>query len=641
MFDVGRSSQVLGEDEKSYYVKSKLTDGCHVLDGAVRTGVLVSGDRALLIDCCDTVNAARLAELGVESVEMILCTQFRRPHTAGVYSFIEEGTQLIAPQAERELFEHPEKYWNDPANRWHLYHHRPGPLVPVKPMRVYRTVQEGDVIEWEGFAIRVLETTGPTDGSVSYVVETRGKKLCFSGNIILARGQIPDIYSLQKHEGDFGDYHGFMGARKELRAGLDKLLCEHPDTLVPSIGPIIEDPPAAIALLQQRLDAVWQNYAALSCMHYYSPGLLDEPGQEPSNLLDTGSSPPPDFIRHGEYTSFALFSETGAILLTDCGNELVVDQVKQWMDEGVISALDLCFITHYHDDHVNALVQLREAFDCPVAACEQQAEIIEHPERFFLPCIAPVSTRVDRKTKDGESWNWHEFKLTAYHLPGQTFYHGGLLVEGRGGRYFLSGDSGGPKGIDDHCCQNRVFLGKSRGFRRCVELWREADADLIFNSHQFGGFHYGSDELDCIDRVLEEREALCRELLPWPDPNFGLDENWVHTYPYEQDVEPGASFSVDVRFTNHGAESVVADVEPVLPDGWLWDEARSGSKVTVPAHTDGSTEAFTKNPDKAASVCVGVPADATDGKYVIPFRVTWGDRYLGQFRCAIVNVGQA
>lgn len=605
-----------------------LPDNVHVLDGAVRTGVLVCGDRALLIDCCDTVTPDRLAELGVKTVEMILCTQFRRTHMAGAYPFVEQGTSLVVPERERNLFEHPDDYWNDPANRWHLYHHRPGPLVPGKSIRVDRTVQEGAMIEWESFAIRVLETTGPTDGSVSYVVETGGRRLCFSGNVILAGGKIPDIYSLQKHEGDVGDYHGFMGARKELRAGLDRLRSEQPDLLVPSIGPIIEDPPAAIASLQQRMDAVWQNYTSLSCMHYYSPGLLDEPGQEPTNLLDTGSSPLPDCIRRVEYTSFALCSETGAMLLTDCGNQLVVDRVRQWMNEGVVTSLDLCFVTHYHDDHVNALPELREAFDCPVAACEEQAEILEHPERFFLPCIAPVSTRVDRKTKHGESWQWHEFTLTAYHLPGQTFYHGALLVEGPEGRYLFSGDSGGPKGIDDHCCQNRVFLGESRGFRRCVEIWREADADLILNSHQYGGFHYGGEELDVIDNTLREREELCRELVDWPDPNFGIDENWVHTYPYEQKVEPGYSFTIEVRFTNHDTQSVTASVEPVLPDGWTWDEVQSRPKIMVPARIDAT-----------ASVSVNVPTKVEDDKYVIPFRVTWGDRYLGQFRCAVVDVG--
>lgn len=30
--------------------------------------------------------------------------------------------------------------------------------------------------------------------------------------------------------------------------------------------------------------------------------------------------------------------------------------------------------------------------------------------------------------------------------------------------------------------------------------------------------------------------------------------------------------------------------------------------------------------------------DAAPGRYTIPFRVTWGDRYLGQFRHAIACV---
>jgi len=604
-----------------------LPDKVHVLEGAVRTGVLVSGEKALLIDCCDTVTPDRLAELGVETVEMILCTQFRRIHMAGAYPFVEQGAQLVVPEKERELFEHPEDYWNSPGNRWHIYHHRPGPLVPVKPIKTDRPVNEGDVIEWGPFTIRVLETTGPTDGSVSYVVETGGKKIGFSGDIILNGGRVPNLYSLQKRKGDFNDYHGFMGARKELKAGLDRLLSEQPDLFVPSSGPLIEDPPATVASLRHRLDAVWRNYASLSCLHLYMPGFLAEPGQEPSNVLDAETNAPPDFIRHADYTSFAVLSETGAMLLTDCGNQAVLDRVKQWIEEGAVTSVELCFITHYHDDHVNALTELREAFDCQVVACEEQAEILEHPERFFLPCIAPVSTTVDRKTTDGESWQWHEFKLTAYHLPGQALYHGGLLVEGRGGRYFFAGDSGGPKGIDDHCCQNRVFLGESRGFRRCVEIWRDADADLIFNSHQFAGFRYGQEELDIIDRTLREREELCRELIDWPDPNFGLDEHWVRTYPYEQDVKPGDSFTIEVRFTNHDTEDIDAVIEPVLPDGWTWNETQSQPRITVPARDDG-----------VASVSVDMPSDVEEGKSVIPFRVTWGDRYLGQFRCAVVNV---
>ena len=49
-------------------------------------------------------------------------------------------------------------------------------------------------------------------------------------------------------------------------------------------------------------------------------------------------------------------------------------------------------------------------------------------------------------------------------------------------------------------------------------------------------------------------------------------------------------------------------------------------------------ERWCKNPDKAARVWITVPGDTQPKKYVISFRVTWGERYLGQFRHAIVDV---
>ncbi|NQT18683.1 MAG: hypothetical protein HQ592_03190, partial [Planctomycetes bacterium] len=109
---------------------TRLASSLHVLEGAVNTGALVSGTKALLFDCCDTVTPERLADLGVESVEMILCMQHRRTSTAGACRFVEGGAELVAPADERHLLENPAAYWNAPANRWHLYHHQPGPLVP-------------------------------------------------------------------------------------------------------------------------------------------------------------------------------------------------------------------------------------------------------------------------------------------------------------------------------------------------------------------------------------------------------------------------------------------------------------------------------------------------------------------------------
>jgi len=324
----------------------------------------------------------------------------------------------------------------------------------------------------------------------------------------------------------------------------------------------------------------------------------------------------------------------------DCGHPSAVEQFRSWIDEGKIKAIEGCWITHYHDDHVDALrppVGVPDTFGCPIMTIEHMAEIVEFPTRFFLPCISPNAVPVDRVLRDGETWDWHEFKLTAFHLPGQSWYHGGLLAEGHGKTVLFAGDSGSPTGLDDHCCQNRNFIAPGKGFRRVIEIWREHQPDYIFNEHQGQAVSFTNEQLDYMDHALAEREQLFAEVLPWAHPDFGTDEHWVRTYPYEQEVGPGAMFSVDVQFTNHGPEPVQAAVEPVLPAGWTWETGRGAAAVEVPANTDGSVDDYCARPDRAARVWISVPDDATPGRIVIPFRVTWGDRYLGQFRHALVT----
>ena len=80
------------------------------------------------------------------------------------------------------------------------------------------------------------------------------------------------------------------------------------------------------------------------------------------------------------------------------------------------------------------------------------AEVVSEPSAWPpLPCLNAEKVQVDRVTNDGESWQWHEFKLTAYFFPGQTLYHGGLLVERGDLRILFVGDSLTAGGIEDYC----------------------------------------------------------------------------------------------------------------------------------------------------------------------------------------------
>jgi glyoxylase-like metal-dependent hydrolase (beta-lactamase superfamily II) len=621
------------------HVKAEqLAPNLQVLDGAVNTGVLVSGSKALLIDCCDTVTPDRLAALGVESVTMILCTQHRRANVAGACRFAQSGAALVVPEAERHLFEDVDAYWADWKNRWHIYHHQPGAQVLTRPLPVTKAVKEGDVIEWEGHAIRVLDTPGATDGSVSYLVTVEGATFAFTGDALYGPGQVWDLHSLQKGNESIRDYHGFMGNRAKLEPTLAKLGACGAKALVPSHGAVIRNPEEATTLTLARLDMLWHNYTAISCLNHYFPALFDDTKHDPARMKPAEMRDPPAWVRRVDFTSYAVVSETGAALLTDCGHDSVVGTLHKWLRDETITSVEGCWVTHYHDDHVDALGRLAVAFDCPIMCDEHMAEVVEYPSRFFLPCISPNPAPVARATRDGESWQWREFKLTAFHFPGQTYYHGGLLVEGHGERVFFAGDSGAPTGIDDHCCPNRNFLGEGKGFRRCFEVWRQHKPDYIFNQHQSKAFRFTDAELDYMHEMLAKREQIIADMVPWPHPNFALDEYWCRAYPFEQDASPATTVAIDVQFTNHGSEPADAAVEPVLPEGWRWDKTRGVGEVALPPNTDGSTDPYCANPDKAARVWVNVAADATPGRYVIPFRVTFNGRYLGQYRHAIVVV---
>jgi glyoxylase-like metal-dependent hydrolase (beta-lactamase superfamily II) len=611
----------------------KLLPDLHILKGAVNTGVLVRDGKALLFDCCDSVTTKRLQALGVDAVEMILCTQHRRPNCAGVPSFVEGGAKLVVPAEERSLFEDADAYWSDWKNRWHLYHNQPGPQVLANPVAVTKSVGDGNTIEWRDTVIRVIDTPGATDGSVSYIMEIDGESICFCGDVLSGPGEVWDLHSLQKGFGGLRDYHGFLGNGNKLMASLKKLGQSGASQLVPSHGAPITDSASAIQGLEKNFDALWRNYTATSALNFYFKELFDDLKDDPQRMTPAQTLDPPAWVRRVAFTSFAVVSETGAALLIDCGHDSVLQKIQQWRGEKEITTVEGCWVTHYHDDHVDALHRVANELQCPIMTDRRLSEIIEHPQRFFLPCIAPCGAPVAKATEDGESWSWHEFKLTAFHFPGQTFYHAGLLVEGHGESVFFAGDSGAPSGLDDYCAGNRVFLGAEKGSRQCLDIWRKHQPDYIMNQHQDRAFHFTAEQLDYMESMLEKRENIINEMTPWDNANFAIDEWWLRTYPYQQDTYAGATIVIDVESTNHGDTPAKLHVEAVLPEGW---HAENPATITIPAQTSGSRDSALPTPDHAARVALSIPDTSQPGQYIIPFRVTWNGKYLGQYRHAMV-----
>ncbi len=602
----------------------EISEHLAVYCGPIHVGVLRDGAKALLIDCGDGRVLPELRRRGISAVEQVLFTHHHRDQACGAGIFAELKARLVVPATERDYFDKVAAYWNNPASRWHLYNQHPHHLMLAEPVPVADVVRGGQKFSWGPAAIEVLATPGHTDGSVSYAVHVDGRRVVFCGDAIYDSGRIWELYSLQKGTMTT-DYHGFLGARPQLIESLGRIRRASPQLLVPSHGRIMDEPGRAIDALARRLERCYDQYVAISALRHYFPKMFAEYADRKDHMPIRPGKPVPPCLRHMG-TSWVVVSKDKAALVMDCGSSAVVKQLAQLRERGEILGVEGLWVTHYHDDHVDAIPEFQKAFDCPCITDQHVAEVITDPLAWRLPCISPSKVRVDRVTRDGECWPWREFRLTAFHFPGQTLYHAGLLVESGELSMLFVGDSFTMAGIDDYCAHNRNWLGEGVGFDRCLALIEKLRPTHIFNCHVDKAFGFTPEECRFMRTNLAEREKLYGALFPWDHANYGMDEPWIRCHPYEQNVRPGTAATIDVVATNHSAVPRTLACRAIPPRVWQIGPT-DWSRAEAPAKRDGR-----------ARLVLAVPANVPPGRYVVPVDVNYAEHDLPQFTEAILVV---
>jgi len=518
----------------------KISAHLSVFRDAGNVGVLRDGGRLLLIDPGDAT------PLAGATVDTVLITHYHRDGFAGA----PDTTRLLVPATEAHLVTDTESYWTNPAAQWHAYNYRPFFLVPATSRPVAGVLSDNDTFTWGSARITVLATPGHTNGSLSYLVEVDGRRVCFTGDLLYAPGQFWDLYSLQQGGaipgGEIWDYHGFLGARTALYDSFLRISAVHPDLLVPAHGELMSNPIEALTETRERLEALHCNYAATSALHHYFPELFT--GLPPGSL-QAATEAPPSWLRH-DGTTWVLSSASGAAFVMDCGSAAVVTALRNAVEAGEITGIEGLWVTHYHDDHVDGVPNFQQTFACPLYADTSVADVITTPDAWRLPCLSPAVCRVDHATTDGEQWQWREFTFTAYHFPGQTHYHGGLFVEGRGRRLFFVGDSFAPTGMDDYCPLNRNSIQAGDGFDACLALLEQLRPDALCNPHIDALFTFSSDDLYTMRNALDARRTLLMSLTPWNTPDAALDPFWLRLHPYMQTCRRGDQPIVELVVTN-------------------------------------------------------------------------------------------
>ena len=569
--------------------------------------------------------------------EAVLFTHHRRDVVWSGRAVAEAGAKVYAPAAERPLFEEVDRFWDEfRTARFHDYAQQ-STKVLIEPLEIDEEVRDGERIELLGGAVtaQVMETPGYTRGAVSYLFEVDGQRIAAVGDLIWGDGQIHDLYSLQDAipEANVRGYHGYAARAAAVIESLRRVLAWEPDVLAPARGPLIRDPEQAIGKLIARLQQLFRSYYRTDALRWYwgddnlrlrASRVLSDAAVEWMPLARDLQEIPPHWLRKFG-TSRLIISDSGEAFLIDSGSDEIMRQILDLRDRGGFDRIVGVFVTHYHDDHTDRVQAMAEECRCPVYAGPEVADILERPEAYHMPAETDRPVAEVRRLGEGEQIRWQEYTLTYTYFPGQAIYHGGLTLERDSGeKYFFIGDSFSPSGLDDYCILNRHFLHPNLGHFLCLRKIRELDPSYwLVNQHIEPAFRYSPEQLDEMEATLEAKRQTVAELVPWPDPNFGLDEQWIRLYPYGSSVAAGEELTLYAVVFNHAPDEQEFQVRLRLPPGW---EGSPEATVRVPPRQQAQAEMRIR------------PPAGSSGFHVLSADVSLGDRELPQWLEALVDI---
>ena len=90
-----------------------------------------------------------------------------------------------------------------------------------------------------------------------------------------------------------------------------------------------------------------------------------------------------------------------------------------------------------------------------------------------------------------------------------------------------------------------------------------------------------------------------KEVLPFDDINYGIDEQWAAIYPYTQEARPGGSVDLSVRIFNHSAVARTFTLEPDKASGF--DVEPAGAALVIQPQSEGRQNFKVKIPENVSS----------------------------------------
>ena len=223
----------------------KLTENLFLFEDTCNVYIVRDGARAVLIDFGSGKVLDHLPGLGITKVEWVLHTHHHRDQCQGFRKAAARGIPIAVPAHEAHLFADARNFWRN-RRVFHLYYVRNDFYTLTEDVPVARTLADYSTLPWGRSEFFILPTPGHTLGSITLVANVDGKRVAFSGDLMMAPGKIQNLYDTQIQYGgsegiDLGIY------------SLARLREQKPELLCPSHGEPMAAPAEAITATIGRL----------------------------------------------------------------------------------------------------------------------------------------------------------------------------------------------------------------------------------------------------------------------------------------------------------------------------------------------------------------------------------------------------
>jgi hypothetical protein len=177
--------------------------------------------------------------------------------------------------------------------------------------------------------------------------------------------------------------------------------------------------------------------------------------------------------------------------------------------------------------------------------------------------------------------------------------------------------------MDDYCMQNRDFLRAGEGYEYCLRQISTLPKNTwLINQHVEPLFRYSNAQISRMQDELAKRSTILKQLSPWPDINYSIDESWARIHPYGSEVRPGETADFQLRILNHAPDRQTYRVKWNAPAGWTVIESQNS--ISLSGRQEGSVSARLR-------------AGGT-GLHVLTADISFGGRDLKQWTEALVRV---